>query len=309
MTQPELRGICPIVDTPFTPEGEVDYAGLESLADSLVDGGCHALALFGFASEFYKLTESEREEMTGIVVDACDRGGVPSVVSVTAQATDVALREAERIEEAGADVLMLLPPYVRDPPTDGVYEHVRRVAESVSIPVMVQYAPGSTGMTLSPGFFADLYNDVENVDYFKIECDPPGKFIDTLHDLTDDGANVFVGRAGYEMIEGYDRGAVGVMPASAMYDIYLRIHDHYHAGNRSAAVDLHSDLVAVLNQLTKVGIQWDKRILAERGLIQSAYCRAPENTFDDTYDALFEEYYEKYVLPNIDVDQSTVSLD
>jgi len=309
MTQPELQGICPIVDTPFTPEGEVDYAGLESLADSLVDGGCHALALFGFASEFYKLTESEREKMTRIVVDACDRGGVPSVVSVTAQSTEVALQEAEQIEEIGADAMMLLPPYIRDPPTDEIYDHVKRVAKSVSIPVMVQYAPGSTGVTLSPDFFARLYNEVENVDYFKIECNPPGTFIDTLHDRTNGGAKVFVGRAGYEMIEGYDRGAVGVMPASAMYDIYLQIHDHYHAGNRSAAVNLHSDLVAVLNQLTKVGIQWDKRILAERGLIQSAHCRAPENTFDETYDDLFYEYYEKYVLPNIDVDQSAMTLD
>jgi 4-hydroxy-tetrahydrodipicolinate synthase len=258
---------------------------------------------------FYTLIESERVEMTRIVVAACDRGGVPSVVSVTAQATEVAIQEAEQMEMMGADVLMILPPYVRDPPTDGIYDHVKRVAESVSVPMMVQYAPGSTGVALSPDFFADLYNEVENVEYFKIECDPPGKFIDTLHEFTDDGANVFVGRAGYEMIEGYDRGAVGVMPASAMYDIYLQIHDHYHAGNRGAAVDLHSDLVAVLNQLTKVGIQWDKRILAERGLIQSAHCRAPETTFDGTYDDLFEEYYEKYIHPNIDVDQSPVSLD
>jgi 4-hydroxy-tetrahydrodipicolinate synthase len=128
MSQPELRGVCPIVDTPFTSAGEVDYAGLKSLAETLVDDGCHALALFGFASEFYKLTEAEREKMTEIVVEACNEGGVPSVVSVTAQATDVAVQEAKQIEEKGADALMLLPPYIRNPPTDAIAEHAERVA-------------------------------------------------------------------------------------------------------------------------------------------------------------------------------------
>ncbi|WP_049903179.1 dihydrodipicolinate synthase family protein [Halococcus agarilyticus] len=309
MTETTLHGVCPIVDTPFTESGDVDYGGLEFLSETLIDGGCHALALFGYASEFYKLNEEERERMTRIVVDACDRGGIPSIVSVTAQSTDVAIDQAQFIEKSGADALMILPPHVRGPPESGVFDHLEAIAESVSLPVMVQYAPGSTGMTHSPRFFANLYDEVENIDYFKIECDPPGKFVSRLHELTDGGANVLVGRAGYEMIEGYDRGAVGVMPASAMYDIYLRIHTYYQQGDRQRAVDLHSELVALLNQLTKVGIQFEKRILADRGLVDSAYCRAPETTFDETYDDIYEEYYEKYVEPNIDAKQTAEATD
>lgn len=309
MTSVDIQGICPIVDTPFKQNGDVDFTGLERLSETLINDGCHALALFGFASEFYKLNESERERMTKIVVDACNRGNTPSIISVTGQSTDLAIQEAQFIEESGADAMMLLPPFIRGPPTDEIGNHVKNVAESVSIPVMVQYAPGSTGISLSPEFFADLYKEVDNVDYFKIECNPPGKFINRLHELTDGEAKALVGRAGYEMIEGYDRGAVGVMPASAMYDIYLQIHDLYNTNKREAAIDLHSELVAILNQLTKVGIQWEKRILAERGLAESDYCRSPEHTFDDTYDALFDEYYQKYVEPNINQPTTVETLD
>jgi 4-hydroxy-tetrahydrodipicolinate synthase len=301
MTETTLQGVCPIVDTPFTDDGEVDYDGLDSLCEVLIEGGCHALALFGYASEFYKLDRDERARMTEIVTDACDRGNVPSVVSVTAQSTAVAVDRAESIEDRGADALMILPPHVRGPPESGVFDHIVSIADAVSLPVMIQYAPGSTGVTHSPRFFASLYEEVDDVEYFKIECDPPGPFISELHDLTDGGASVLVGRAGYEMIEGYDRGAVGVMPASAMYDVYLRIHRQYTRGNRGQAREVHSDLVAVLNQLTKVGIQFEKRILADRGFVESDHCRAPETSFDETYDALYEEYYEEYLEPLFDV--------
>jgi 4-hydroxy-tetrahydrodipicolinate synthase len=308
MTDTELSGVCPIVDTPFTDDGEVDYDSLDTLCATLIENGCDALALFGFASEFYKLTDFERELMAEQVTNACEEGGVPSIVSVTAQSTPVAVDEAELFADLGADALMVLPPYVRDPPTSAIYDHLVAVGEAVDIPVMVQYAPGSTGITMSPSFFADLYEEVETIDYFKIECAPPGKFISRLHDLTDDEANILVGRAGYEMIETYDRGATGVMPASAMHDIYVQIHEAYHDGRRETAVDIHSDLVAVLNQLTKVGIQWEKRILADRGIIDSPHCRGPEDSLDEAYEAIYDEYCEKYITPHIDIEATATTL-
>ena len=309
MTDTEPSGVCPIVDTPFTDDGTVDYDSLGTLCETLIGNGCDALALFGFASEFYKLTDSERKAMAEQVIDACEEGSVPSIVSVTAQSTPVAVEEAELFAELGADALMVLPPYVRSPPTDAIYNHLVAVGETVDIPVMVQYAPGSTGIIMSPSFFADLYEEVETIDYFKIECDPPGKFISKLHDLTDHEANVLVGRAGYEMIETYDRGAIGVMPASAMHDIYVKIHKAYHNGQRETAVEIHSDLVAVLNQLTKVGIQWEKRILADRGIIDSPHCRGPEDSLDETYEAIYDEYYKKYVTQHIDTGATATTSD
>jgi 4-hydroxy-tetrahydrodipicolinate synthase len=232
MGNPAIRGVLPIVVTPFSENGDVDYESLEHLSRTLASHNCDGLALFGYASEFYKLDNREREEMAKIVVDVCEEEDVPSIVSVTAQSTDVAVNEAQKFGSLGADGLMILPPHVRNPSQDAVFEHVKTVAETVDLPIVVQYAPGSTEMTLPPTFFADLYSEVENVDHFKIECDPPGPYIDTLHDLTNDGANILVGRAGLEMIEGYDRGAVGVMPASAMFDIYAKIDNHYRGSGR-----------------------------------------------------------------------------
>ena len=59
----EVKGILPIVATPFTPSGEVDMASFETLCHTLAANGCHGLTLFGIAGEYYKLDDAEREAM------------------------------------------------------------------------------------------------------------------------------------------------------------------------------------------------------------------------------------------------------
>ena len=66
----EIKGICPIIATPFLENGEVDYESLENLVKTLLLGGCHAVTLFGIAGEYYKLTDEERKKMVAVTVKA-----------------------------------------------------------------------------------------------------------------------------------------------------------------------------------------------------------------------------------------------
>ena len=59
----EIKGICPIIATAFTENGEVDYVSLEKEIEHLIKGGCHAVTIFGIAGEYYKLTDEERFKM------------------------------------------------------------------------------------------------------------------------------------------------------------------------------------------------------------------------------------------------------
>jgi 4-hydroxy-tetrahydrodipicolinate synthase len=298
MADRSIEGVCPIVVTPFREDGSVDFDSFGALCETLLAGGSDALALFGYASEFFKLTDDERERLAEILIERCDRLDHPSVVSVTAQSTHVAVQEARQFESMGADALMVLPPYERSPPQSAIYEHLLAVANAVDVPIVVQYAPGSTGIQLPPSFFADLYADAEAVEYFKIECDPAGPYITTLLEETNEEPGIFVGRAGYEMIDAYDRGAVGVMPASAMFDIYVQIHRAYHNGDRSGAIEIHRDLVTALNQFTRIGLPFEKEILQRRGIIESAANRDPVAGFDTQSREQFEQYYERFVEPH-----------
>jgi 4-hydroxy-tetrahydrodipicolinate synthase len=199
---------------------QVDYESFRNLVRTLIRGGCQAVTLFGIAGEYYKLSEEESDELVKITVEECRSLKGISIISVTQHATELAVKRAKYYEDAGADMLMLLPPFFLKPGADALYQHMKAVGQAVRIPVMAQYAPEQTGVAIAPAMFARLFNEVPNINYYKIECRPAGLYISTLLKETENRIGVFIGNAGYQFIEGFDRGAVGVMPGASMFDIY-----------------------------------------------------------------------------------------
>ena len=290
----EIKGICPIIATPFTENGEVDYEDLSRLVDTLCRGGCHAVTLFGIAGEYYKLTDEERRKMAEVTVAAAKAAGGTTILSVTDHATENAVKQAKLYQDIGADCLMLLPPFFLKPGAGELYTHMKAVAQAVDIPVMAQYAPEQTGVAIQPETFVRLEKECPNVIYYKIECKPAGPYVTKLMDLTEGRMQIFVGNAGFQLIECMDRGAVGAMPGCSMYDVYLDIYNRYISGDRAGAVDVHNRLLPMLNHIrqnVEQIISFEKRILQKRGIIRSAYCRKPSYATDVYFDRLFEEFY------------------
>ena len=297
----DIKGICPIIATTFTEVGEVDYKSLENLVKTLIKGGCHAVTLFGIAGEYYKLSDDERKKMVEVTVKAAKEVGGKTIISVTDHATEIAVKNAKFFEESGADCLMLLPPFFLKPGATYLYEHMKAVANAVKIPVMAQYAPEQTGVAISPETFIKLEKECPNIIYYKIECKPAGPYVSNLVRMTDGRMKIFVGNAGFQLIECMDRGAIGAMPGCSMYDVYLDIYENYVSGNRDKAIEIHNLLLPMLNHIrqnVEQIISFEKRILKLRGIIESDYCRKPSYDTDPYFDKLFEEFYavmaEKY---------------
>ena len=62
-----LKGICPILPTPFLDNGEVDYESLKNLVEFMLAAGVSGIALFGNASEAFALTQSEKAKIAKVV--------------------------------------------------------------------------------------------------------------------------------------------------------------------------------------------------------------------------------------------------
>lgn len=293
----ELKGICPIIATPFTKTGLVDYESLEREVSCMADNGCHGVTLFGIAGEYYKLSDEESARMVRVVVDTCKKKGIPSIISVTQHATELAVQRARFYQDCGADSLMLLPPFFLKPGAGAIYDHMKAVCNAVNIPVVVQYAPEQTGVAIAPEIMANLQNDVSTELYYKIECKPAGGYISNLLRTTDNGVKVFIGNAGYQFIECFDRGAIGAMPGGSMFDLYLKIYELYLSGDRAGAMELHgSVLLPFLNHIrqnVEMIIAYEKRIMMRRGMIATDYCRHPGFATDPVFDSIFDEFYEK----------------
>ncbi len=291
-----LQGVVPIVAVPFTKSNEVDYDSLASLIQHLAGIGCHGLTMFGIASEYYKLTDAESNRIAQVMVAECRKANVPSILSVTQHATHAAIEWARHLESQGADCLMLLPPFFLKPSASDLYDHMKAVCKSVKIPVMIQYAPEQTGVGMAPSLLYRLHKEVENAIYFKIECKPAGPYITDFLALAGTSAKVFAGNAGFQMIETFDRGAVGSMPGPSLAELYLRIYHALLAGQHTQAVALHNALLPLLNHIrqnVEMIIHFEKRILAMRGIIATDVCRSPGFTSDPRMDALFTMYYDE----------------
>lgn len=116
----------------------------------MADNGCHGVTLFGIAGEYYKLTDAESERMVRVVVDTCKKKGIPSIISVTQHATEVAAKRAKYYQDCGADSLMLLPPYFLKPGAGAIYEHMKTVCNAVDHSRGGAVCPGADRRSPSP---------------------------------------------------------------------------------------------------------------------------------------------------------------
>ena len=292
MNEPLLHGVCPIIATPFDQSGAIDYDSLRNEVRILCEGGCHAVALFGVVSEFFKLADAERDRLVEVVAAETDRTDTPLVLSVTHEATTIAVEWAQAYEAAGADCIMVLPPSTLDPPRGELIDHLTAIADVVTVPVMVQYRPPETPI-IPPDELARLADETDTIRYFKIECSPAGPYISSLLDAAPD-VNVLVGSAGKTMIEAFDRGACGVIPAAFAWDLYIDIFDAYRAGERDRAIELHDRLLPIVNHIGQASIPMEKEILARRGVIADGATRKPRTGLtDDALAGLLDHHYER----------------
>src|SRR5262249_11663264 len=160
--------------------------------------------LFGNASEGYALLAEERRAILRLVRDEV-RGSIPLVVSSGHTGTDGAVELSKEAEDAGADALMVLPPYFLKTDADGLLRYFDAINGAVSIPIMVQDAPLMTGVTMPATLLARMGREMENVRYAKVEAPPTAPKISAVVDAG--GPIVFGGLNAQFMIEETDRGA------------------------------------------------------------------------------------------------------
>jgi len=98
--------------------------------------GYRAPVLFaaGGTGEFFSLTPREVPE---IVAAAKEVAGDTAIVSGCGYGTEMAVEIAQSVQKIGADGILLLPHYLIDAPQEGLFQHVRKVCQSVDFGVMV----------------------------------------------------------------------------------------------------------------------------------------------------------------------------
>lgn len=273
----KIKGIFALISMPFKNNGDVDFDEFEKLAVYLTTKtGIHGIGLYGMVSEFHKLTDYEKTVLTKIFLKVAQKNKVPSLVSVTDYATEIAVKKAKEYEMMGADSIMLLPPSFLNPGIDEIRHHIISVLEAVKIPVVIQYAPQAIGQTIDNAELIAMAEKYENA-AFKLEYKPATvnlkQYLAAKPDIV-----ILTGYAGLEMIDLYDIGIKGVMPACSFTEVYVAIHNAYFADDRNKAKMLYNKLEAYLKTWMSSPeslLAIEKKVLVRRGKLKNSLCRRP----------------------------------
>jgi len=271
-------GVFPIAPTPFTERFDLDLAGQRRVLDCMIDQGVQGICILANYSEQFLLTDAERDTLLDVCLTHVGER-VPVIVTCSHFSTRIAIERARRAAAAGARMLMLMPPYhgaTLRADEQGVFEHFARVAEAVSIPLMVQDAPLS-GVTLSVPFLVRLVREVPQVRYFKIEI--PGAAAKLRALIAQGGAAIvgpFDGEEGITLLADLDAGATGTMPSALLPDLIRPVVEHHRAGRRAEAAAAYARILPLVNyENRQCGLRATKTVMAEGGVIKSDAVRHP----------------------------------
>jgi 4-hydroxy-tetrahydrodipicolinate synthase len=276
MLDRSMKGVYPILSAPIDAKGQLVIDDLEHQVDWMIDKGVHGLGI-AVATEIYKFNEEERDLILSTVVRV-NNGRVKIVMNTGGEGTDVAVNLSKRAEVLGADALMIRPTSFIPVPASENIEYFGKIAESVSIPIFLQ---DQGTAQVPPGMAVECAKRHENLCYIKVETPPTIPRMGETQRLAE-GTRLalFGGAGGAFAVEEFKRGSVGTMPGSTLPDMFVRVWDHFQAGDEDAAnaeMRRHAPLIGILAQGQGFANWIYKYIMVRRGIFSegSDFARHP----------------------------------
>jgi len=155
MTPVLWKGIYPAFLTPFHADDSIHFEMFKKNLDAQLEAGIDGIILGGSLGEASTLTRDEKMSLLRFARQAISRP-VPVIMNIAEQSTIDAIQFAKEAEKNGADGLMLLPPMRYKADDRETVEYFRRIAEAVSLPVMIYNNPYDYKIEVTLSMFLEL---------------------------------------------------------------------------------------------------------------------------------------------------------
>ena len=258
-----LSGVCPILPTPFCEDDTIVCGSLERDVNFLLDSGVSGIALLVNSSEAFALTAAEKQQIAELVVRV-NNGRVPLVFGAGGTGIEPAIDSAQWAYKNGADVLMMMPPYMIKPDAQRIYDYYAAVAKAVPLPIMIQDAPGACGVNIPIDTIVRLVNDYDNIRFVKAEAPPTFQKAKKIIEATGGKVTVF--------------GVVGTMPAGEFPDVLVRVYELYTSGRHEQAREEFYRYLPFIRLGSVPGgmaMAVHKEVLVKGGIFRTAKVRNP----------------------------------
>lgn len=277
----DLKGILPVLPTPFLADGGIDEAGMERLVVFALDKGVDGVVFPGFASEVETLNATERATLLKIVVDAV-AGRVPVVAGASAADWRDVVEHGRAASALGIRYLMVQPPKSVGTDAPALIEFLGRIVEALpEIEIILQNAPAPRGSDLSPQAIVEIVRALPQVTYIKEETLPAGPAISHIIAHAPSTLKGVIGGGGARYIlDEYARGATAAMPALEIAEEHVAIDRALVGGRQEEARRIYVRTLPLLVLQAVYRMRLTKYVLARRGVIEGVAVRAPTPELD-----------------------------
>ena len=153
----KMEGPVIAMTTPIKNDDTIDIEELAKLTRFYIDNGVKNLIAAGTTGYCYTLTTEEHKKVVETIVNSAN-GEAFIIAGVSHSGTRISNRLADICEKAGADALLITPPYYHQTRSfEGVYEHYKDVAINHSLPLIIYH-------TWYNEFGLDLFKKCAEVD-------------------------------------------------------------------------------------------------------------------------------------------------
>jgi 4-hydroxy-tetrahydrodipicolinate synthase len=156
-----FRGCGTAMVTPFGKDLSLDEEALRRLIRRQIAGGINFLVPCGTTGESPTLTHEEHLRVVAITLEEA-KGKVPVLGGAGGYDTRKVIQTAREIERLGADGILSVTPYYNKPTQEGLYQHYKAIASSISLPIILYNVPPRTNVNIEPATLRRLA-EIENI--------------------------------------------------------------------------------------------------------------------------------------------------
>lgn len=138
-----IKGSIVAIVTPMHEDGSLDYSGLRKLIDWHIAEGTDSIVIVGTTGESPTVTVQEHCELIKVAVEHTGNR-IPIIAGTGGNSTQEAIELTRYAKQVGADASLQVVPYYNRPTQEGMFQHFKKIAEAVDLPVILYNVPGRT---------------------------------------------------------------------------------------------------------------------------------------------------------------------
>ena len=300
MKKIRFSGVMPILATPFHDDETLDLPSWTRLLEFMVGLGVDGVTIIGVLGESNRLADHERDALIAHAVQIV-AGRIPVVVGTSHSGTQVGKYLARRAAELGADAVMITPGKEAVPNDERIVETYKRIADGLTIPIVLQDHPASSEVHMSVALILRLLREIPAIQCIKAEAVPTAPKLRQLIDgMAEKQTPILTGLGALYAPFDLEAGSAGFNTGFAFPEVLMAMVSAAKLQDWDRVHALYARFAALIVFEQQPGVAVRKEILRRRGLLTSARARHPGASLSPTAERQLDRLLAA-TLPDIDI--------